>query len=59
MARISVHRENKRERNSSRQHTDDIVITTELRQRRLRELLRTLEQLSWRTYLKGKTRGVR
>jgi hypothetical protein len=59
MALPRVHRENERERNSSQHQTDDIVTAADSRQQRLRELLKTIEQLSWRTYLKGKTRVVR
>ena len=59
MALPRVRREDDRESNSSRLQTDEIVTVAASRQRRLNDLLRTLEQLSWRSYLKRKTRGVR
>jgi hypothetical protein len=48
--------EDEHKRNPRGEQTDEAATAAVLKQRRLRELLRKIEQLSWRTYLKGKSR---
>ena len=54
-----IHWEKESERNFSREETREAVIAANLKQRRIREILRRIEQLSWRTYLDRKSRGAR
>jgi hypothetical protein len=55
----SVDRNDEKMREPSGKRADEAETAVELKQRRMRELLKKIEELSWRTYLEHKSRVAR
>ena len=55
----SVDRNDEKMREPRGERADEAETAVELKQRRIRELLKKIEQLSWRTYLEHKSRVAR